>query len=100
MGIRVCVAGVTGWTGSEVARAVLASRELELTGAVARRSAGRDIGDVLGTQASGIKVVATLEEALARPTDVLVDYTSPDLLKERILEALDRSVRWSWELQD
>ena len=44
MAIRVCVAGVSGRTGSAVARAVLASDEFELTGAVARRSAGRDRG--------------------------------------------------------
>jgi 4-hydroxy-tetrahydrodipicolinate reductase len=35
MAIRVCVAGVSGWTGSAVARAILASDEFELTGAVA-----------------------------------------------------------------
>ncbi len=44
MAIRVCVAGVTGWTGSEVPRAILAATELELTGANARRSAGSDLG--------------------------------------------------------
>ena len=48
MAIQVCVAGVSGWTGAEVTRAVLASGEFELTGAVARRSAGRDVGELLG----------------------------------------------------
>ncbi len=33
MAIRVCVAGVSGWTGGEVARAVLTSSEFKLTGA-------------------------------------------------------------------
>ena len=42
MPIRVCVAGVSGWTGSEVARAILHADEFELTGAIARRNAGRD----------------------------------------------------------
>jgi len=91
--IRVCVAGASGWTGSEVARAILASSEFELSGAVARRSAGRDAGELLGLPAAGVPVSATLAEALASPTDVLVDYTTPDTVKARALEALSRGVR-------
>jgi 4-hydroxy-tetrahydrodipicolinate reductase len=33
-------------------------------------------------------VAANLEKALARPADVLVDYTAPDSVKQRTLEAL------------
>ncbi len=93
MAIRVCVAGVIGWTGSEVAKAILASNEFELTGAVARRTAGRDAGELLGVSGNGPPVSATLVEALARPADVLIDYTSPDSVKARVLEALSRGVR-------
>ena len=38
-------------------------------------------------------MAGTLEEALARPADVLVDFTSPDSVKQRTLEALSRGVR-------
>ena len=93
MAIRVCVAGVSGWTGGEVARAVLACREFELTGAVARRSAGRDVGELLGLPAQRVLVSGTLEQALARPADVLVDFTSPESVKQRALDALSRGVR-------
>ena len=93
MAIRVCVAGVSGWTGSEVARAILASSEFELSGAVARRSVGRDVGELLGVPGNGVTVSATLSAAIARPTDVLVDYTTPDTVKARALEALARGVR-------
>src|SRR5205814_265624 len=41
----------------------------------------------------GVAVASTLEEALARPADVLVDFTSPDSVKQRTLEALGRGVR-------
>jgi 4-hydroxy-tetrahydrodipicolinate reductase len=91
--IRVCVADVSGWTGGEVARAILASGDFELTGALARRSAGRDVGELLGMPGGGVTVSATLAEALARPTDVLIDYTAPDSVKARTLEALARGVR-------
>src|SRR5262245_8730652 len=90
---RVCVAGVSGWTGGELARAVLASPEFELTGAIARRCAGRDVGEVLGVATTDVSVSGTLAEALARPADVLVDYTSPGSVKARTLEALSHGVR-------
>lgn len=93
MAIRVCVAGVSGWTGREVTRVLLASEEFELTGAVARRAAGRDVGELLGQPHNGVIVAALLQDALARPADVLVDYTSPGSVKQRTLEALGRGVR-------
>jgi 4-hydroxy-tetrahydrodipicolinate reductase len=93
MAIRVCVAGVSGWTGSAVARAILACDAFELTGAIARRQAGRDAGELLGLPAKGVVVAASLAVALARPADVLVDFTSPDSVKQQTLEALAGGVR-------
>src|SRR4051812_16023106 len=93
MAIRVCVAGVSGWTGSEIARAIVASEEFQLAGAIARRSAGRDIGELLGLPRNGVTVSGSVEEALVRPTDVLVDFTSPDSVKQRTLDGLARGVR-------
>lgn len=93
MGVRVCVAGATGWAGSAVTLKILESHEYELVGAIARQQAGVDIGEVLGLDRVGLKIVATLEEAFAIPTDVLIDYTSPDAVKDRILKALDKGVR-------
>src|SRR5687767_6546440 len=93
MAIRDCVAGASGWTGSAVTRAILASDEFELTGAIARSHAGRDVGEVLGLPPSGVTVSGSLAEALARPADVLVDYTTPYTVKQRALDALAGGVR-------
>lgn len=93
MAIRVCVAGATGWTGSAVTRAILRSSEFDLTGALARRQAGQDIGEALGVGRSNVTIAASLEEGLAAPTDVLIDYTAPDVVKDHILAALDKGVR-------
>ena len=93
MTIRVCVAGATGWTGSAVTKAILASNEFQLVGAIARRDAGKDIGEVLGQNRVNLNIVSSLEEALANQTDVLIDYTGPDMVKDRILAALDKGVR-------
>jgi 4-hydroxy-tetrahydrodipicolinate reductase len=93
MTIRVCVAGATGWTGSLVTRRVLESNDFELVGAIARRDAGKDIGETLGLPRAGIRIVGNLEEALSAPADVLIDYTQPDSVKARTLRALDRGAR-------
>jgi 4-hydroxy-tetrahydrodipicolinate reductase len=95
MSIRVCVAGTTGWTGSVVARHLLESDEFDLVGAIARQSAGRDLGEVLGLPANGVTVHATLEEVLATGAepDVLIDYTAPTTVKARTLDALARGIR-------
>lgn len=93
MVIKVCVAGATGWTGSEVTGKILSSSEFQLVGAIARRQAGVDIGEALGRGVVGLNIVASLEEALATPVDVLIDYTSPYSVKARVLAALDKGVR-------
>jgi 4-hydroxy-tetrahydrodipicolinate reductase len=74
----VCVAGVTGWTGSAVAEAVEAADDLELVSGVARSDPGR---------------FSSVAEALdAVPADVLVDYTHAAVVKENILSAVARGV--------
>jgi len=93
MTIRVCVAGATGWTGSAVTSAILASSEFQLVGAIARQQAGKDVGEVLGQGRAHVNIVASLEEALSVPTDVLIDYTGPEVVKGHILAALDTGVR-------
>jgi 4-hydroxy-tetrahydrodipicolinate reductase len=74
-------------------RALLACPDFELTGAIARRSAGRDVGELLGLPVRGVVVASKLEEALRRGADVLVDFTSPDSVKHRALEALAHDIR-------
>lgn len=93
MTIRVCVAGVTGWTGSMVAKAILGSGEFELVGAVARKSAGQDVGQTLGLESTGVQIAPSLEEIIKSKIDVLIDYTKPDSVKKRTLLALDHGIR-------
>jgi len=76
--ISVCVAGVTGWTGSAVAQAVASASDLELVAGVARSDPAR---------------FSSVAEALdAQRTDVLVDYTHAAVVKENVLAALERGV--------
>lgn len=68
-------------------------RGVRAYGAIARRQAGRDTGELLGLPSNGVVVAANLGEALARPADVLVDFTSSDSVNQRTMEALSRGVR-------
>ena len=76
--IRVCVAGVTGWTGRAVADAVDAATDLELVSGVSRSD-----------PASFSSVAEALD---AVPADVLVDYTHASVVKENVLGAIERGV--------
>jgi 4-hydroxy-tetrahydrodipicolinate reductase len=76
--IRVCVAGVTGWTGRPVAGAIEAADDLELVAGVAR---------------SDPEHFSTVAEALeALPADVLVDYTHAESVGPNVRVALERGV--------
>jgi 4-hydroxy-tetrahydrodipicolinate reductase len=88
--IRVCLAGATGWAGSELARAIVASgSEIVLVSAVARRSAGQTLGTALGDSRISTPVFATALEALdSGAVDVLVEYTKPDVAKQNIISAI------------
>ncbi|MGA8730508.1 MAG: 4-hydroxy-tetrahydrodipicolinate reductase, partial [Terracidiphilus sp.] len=91
--IRVGIAGATGWTGSLLAGTILSSQEFQLTGAIARKAAGQDIGLFLGLPSAGVSIAPDLDTALERDFDVLVDYTSADSVKGRAMRAIERGLR-------
>lgn len=93
MAISVCVAGATGWAGSAATLAILDSQEFRLVGAIARQRAGSDIGEVLGRPKAGIQIARSVEDVLPGKPEVLIDYTKPDSVKERVLGALANGVR-------
>ena len=76
--IRVCVAGVTGWTGRPVAEAVEAAPDLELVSGVSR------------TDPASYSSVAEALDAV--PADVLVDYTHAAAVKANVIAAIERRV--------
>lgn len=76
--IRVCVAGVTGWTGCPVAAAVEAASDLELVAGVSR---------------SDPASYSSVAEALAAVhVEVLVDFTHAAAVRANVLAALERGV--------
>ncbi|MDP3086267.1 MAG: 4-hydroxy-tetrahydrodipicolinate reductase [Rubrivivax sp.] len=90
MTLTVCLAGATGWAGSELARAIAKTSDLSLVAAVARQQAGRTLGDVLGEPGLTAPIHASVAAALEQPCDVFVEYTKPASAKAHILAALER----------
>jgi 4-hydroxy-tetrahydrodipicolinate reductase len=76
--IRVCVAGVTGWTGRPVAAAIEAANDLELVAGVSR---------------SDPESYSSVVEALdAVEADVLVDYTHAAAVRDNVFAAIECGV--------
>ncbi len=90
MVVKVCVAGATGWAGSELARAIAKTADVTLVAAVARKHAGQVLGEALGEPGLACRVYGSAAEALANPCDVFVEYTKPESAKGNILTALER----------
>jgi 4-hydroxy-tetrahydrodipicolinate reductase len=87
---RVCIAGATGWAGSELARAIhRGAPDIQLVAAVSRTHSGTTLGSALGEPDLSTPVFATAAEALAdRRCDVFVEYTKPDVAKSHARAAL------------
>lgn len=86
--IRVCVAGATGWVGQALVPAIAAASDMAIVAATARKAAGQDAGEAVGAAKLGFALVATVDEALATPFNVLVDYTGPDAVLTNTLAAV------------
>ena len=86
--IRVCFAGVTGWTAPPIVAAIDAADDLSLACGVSRSAAGRTLADAAGSRSEGF-VYASVSEALqSAEADVLLDYTSAAAVKQNVLAAI------------
>ena len=81
--LSVCIAGATGWTGQALVQGVIDAPDLELRSAVSRSAAGGEI--------AGAPVFARVAEALDG-VDVLIDYTSVEVVKANALAAIEAGV--------
>jgi 4-hydroxy-tetrahydrodipicolinate reductase len=78
MTVRVAIAGAGGRMGQALIEAALDAGDLELTGALdvaASPSIGSDAGERFG-RSTGIRVACDVD-AVARASDVLIDFTRP-----------------------
>jgi 4-hydroxy-tetrahydrodipicolinate reductase len=81
--IRVCVAGITGWTGDPIARAIAGADDLVLVSGVSRSRAGTTSEDL------GVPVLGSVAEALqVVEADVVVDFTDAAAVRQNVLAAV------------
>ncbi len=92
MTIRVCIAGVTGWVGSVLSKAVHEAEDMVLAGAVSRSAKGKTLGEVLELDGADVLIEGSVGDALKAGCDVMVEFTKPDAAKQNILQALDAGV--------
>jgi 4-hydroxy-tetrahydrodipicolinate reductase len=92
MKLNVCIAGATGWVGKPLCLAVSEADDLRLVGAVSRTHQGQSLKDVLGDSNIDLIVSGSVAEALETPTDVLVDYTKADVVKDNVMTAIRKGV--------
>jgi len=88
MSLKVCLAGATGWAGSELARGIAAASELTLVAGVSRNHAGKLLGEALSDSRLTARLYASAAEALVEPCHVFVEYTKPASAKANVLLAL------------
>ena len=86
--LKICVAGATGWAGSELSRGILDAADMELVAAISRSNAGKILGEAIDIEALNTPIFETVEEALKTRPDVFVEYTKPEVAKYHILSAL------------
>ena len=90
--IRVCFAGVTGWTASPIVAAIDAAEDLSLVCGVSRSAAGRTLADATASRDDG-SIYHSVSEALrSAEVDVLLDYTSASAVKENVWTAVQAGV--------
>jgi 4-hydroxy-tetrahydrodipicolinate reductase len=90
--IRVCFAGVTGWTAPSIVAAIDAADDRSLSCGVARAAAGRRLSDATASRSEGSVYASVLDALQSAEVDVLVDYTSAAAVKENVLTAVRAGV--------
>jgi len=86
--LKICVAGATGWAGSELSRGIFSAVDMELVAAISRSHAGKTLGEVIGKEGLDTPIFETVEDALKASTDIFVEYTKPDVAKFHVISAL------------
>ena len=86
--IRICLAGVTGWTAAPLVGAIDAADDLLLSCGVSRSAAGRTLADAVGSSSDGVAYASVAEALRSTEADVLVDYTSASAVRDNVWTAV------------
>ncbi len=85
MKLKICVAGITGWVGTPLAKSIMNDPALELVSGVSRSFSEPNF--------EGVLVYPSVLEAIEQhPVDVLIDYTHAQYVMQHVLTALENKV--------
>lgn len=92
--LRTIVFGASGKMGQEVVKGIISSEDIQLVGAVDVRNVGKDIGEVIGINDTGIKITpnSPVELLETKRPDVVIDFSNRDAAKRNIIEAVKRGI--------
>lgn len=94
MSIRIIVAGASGKMGQEVVKLIEKTDHFTMVCGVSRTYQSKDVGEVVGIGNIGVPMVASVKEALQNhKADVLIDFTTPKVVKEHAKLAIEAGVR-------
>ena len=94
MSIRIIVAGASGKMGQEVVKLIQKTDHFTIVCGVSRTYQSQDVGEVVGIGKIDVPMVASVEEALEKyPADVLIDFTTPEVVKKHAKLAIEAGVR-------
>jgi len=88
--LKIVVTGAAGRMGRRLVANIHEDPELELTGATEWSGStllGADAGEVAGMGVMGVKIVPTLEEALSNGADIVIDFSTGDVVANAALAA-------------
>ncbi|MCX6117080.1 MAG: 4-hydroxy-tetrahydrodipicolinate reductase [Proteobacteria bacterium] len=90
MAIRVCIAGVSGWTGKLIANYLERDSKLKLVSGISRTYAGKTVRDILPDKHNlEVPVYGNIDDVPKNSVDVLVDFTHPESVFDRSIAALN-----------
>ncbi|QYY43882.1 4-hydroxy-tetrahydrodipicolinate reductase [Aneurinibacillus thermoaerophilus] len=92
--IRIAVAGPRGRMGQESVKMIIKDETLRFVCGIDPKYNGEDVGEVLGLGSLQAPFVSDIRRALEvyRP-DVLVDFTTPHVVKQNMIAAIEAGVR-------
>lgn len=91
--MKVAMTGVNGKMGRAIMAGIIDAPNVEVVGAVDLENVGQDLSSLIGGAERNIKVEADLEAMIkAKGPDVVIDFTSPKVVKKNVLTALQHKV--------
>ena len=91
--IRVLINGAYGKMGRSMSAGIIAAGDMEIAAAVDIQGIGRDLGLLVGGEPNGLSITGDLAAAIhASKPEVLVDFTSPQVVLNNLRTALPFSL--------